>query len=87
MGLQLSHQFLVEVSSKSIILTAKIDEFIKMKSIGDIVVDDIKGDVAIDFILVISSVLAVKIIDLCIYLNCIQRKVLSSYLFKTFKRK
>ena len=30
----------------SIILTARIDEFIKMKSIGDIVVGDIKSDVA-----------------------------------------
>jgi hypothetical protein len=35
-----------KLNRKSIILTARIDEFIKMKSIGDIVVDDIKGDVA-----------------------------------------
>jgi hypothetical protein len=35
-----------KLNRKSIILTARIDEFIKMKSIGDIVVDDIKSDVA-----------------------------------------
>ena len=35
-----------KLNHKSIILTARIDEFIKMKSIGDIVVDDIKSDVA-----------------------------------------
>jgi hypothetical protein len=35
-----------KLSRKSIILTARIDEFIKMKSIGNIVVDDIKSDVA-----------------------------------------
>jgi hypothetical protein len=33
-------------SRKSIIFTARIDENIKMKSIGDVVVDDIKSDVA-----------------------------------------
>ena len=32
-------------SRKSIICTARIDEIIKMKSIGDVVVDDIKTDV------------------------------------------
>ena len=35
-----------KLNRKSIILTARIDEFIKMKSIGDIVVDDINSDVA-----------------------------------------
>ena len=35
-----------KLNRKSIILTARINEFIKMKSIGDIVVDDIKSDVA-----------------------------------------
>ena len=33
-------------SRKSIIFTARIDEIIKMKSIGHVVVDDIKTDVA-----------------------------------------
>jgi hypothetical protein len=33
-------------SRKSIIFTARIDEIIKMKSIGDVVVNDIKTDVA-----------------------------------------
>ena len=33
-------------SRKSIMFTARIDENIKMKSIGDVVVDDIKTDVA-----------------------------------------
>ena len=31
---------------KSIIFTARIDEIIKMKTIGDVGVDDIKSDVA-----------------------------------------
>jgi hypothetical protein len=35
-----------KLNRTSIILTARFDEFIKMKSIGDIVVDAIKGDVA-----------------------------------------
>ena len=35
-----------KLNRKSIILNARINEFIKMKSIGDIVVDDIKSDVA-----------------------------------------
>ena len=35
-----------KLNRKSIIFTARIDEIIKMKSIGDVNVDDIKSDVA-----------------------------------------
>jgi hypothetical protein len=34
---------------KSIIFTARIDDIIKMKSIGDVGVDDIKSNIAYDF--------------------------------------
>jgi hypothetical protein len=35
-----------KLNRKSIIFTARIDDIIKMKSIGDVGVDDIKSDVA-----------------------------------------
>jgi hypothetical protein len=75
------------VRQRNLIFTARTDEITKMKSIGDDGVDDIKSDV----VYVKEKEKQAQIIgnyhychsmshDICIQLNCIQRKVLSRYL-------
>jgi hypothetical protein len=62
--------------------TARIDEIIKMNSMGDVCVDDIKSDV----VYVKEKEKQAQIVgqltmshDLCNYLNCIQRKLFLRY--------